>query len=437
MNHHSDNISTPTNSNNSSLRRDSIVHSNGIGGVSWGTLNIGSWLKDEVIFHATLKQSRKNSIIKTTNQSLNINNKAITNKIIKKKRDSVSYHNHNTYLSNLEKQYCKDYSCCGLSLLSLHDLLKHYEETHINNNTPTNNNLSHNFFDNNYSMKNNNNDNKINSNIKSFDPSPITKLSIINNNTLNHHNLIINNNNSTNNNANNNLIDAVSTNDVFLQLNNNNNNGIKSNGNSIDFMTFSNNHNHNTTTTTGIATHTTTSTTTTGVPNSSNTSNIINHITARPNNNNQNNSDLESDEDDEDQDNNNISTSFQNKIIINNNATTANTNKLLPNNYIDDPARRLYVMDHEESKPFKCPVIGCDKNYKNQNGLKYHKLHGHQNQKLIENSDGTFNVLDPNSNEPFPDGLGSEKDKPYRCEVCGKRYKNLNGLKYHRAHSTH
>ena len=28
-----------------------------------------------------------------------------------------------------------------------------------------------------------------------------------------------------------------------------------------------------------------------------------------------------------------------------------------------------------------------------------------------------------------------EKEKPYRCEVCGKRYKNLNGLKYHKLHS--
>ena len=28
-----------------------------------------------------------------------------------------------------------------------------------------------------------------------------------------------------------------------------------------------------------------------------------------------------------------------------------------------------------------------------------------------------------------------EKEKPYRCDVCGKRYKNLNGLKYHRQHS--
>jgi hypothetical protein len=23
-----------------------------------------------------------------------------------------------------------------------------------------------------------------------------------------------------------------------------------------------------------------------------------------------------------------------------------------------------------------------------------------------------------------------EKEKPYKCDVCGKRYKNLNGLKY-------
>lgn len=28
-----------------------------------------------------------------------------------------------------------------------------------------------------------------------------------------------------------------------------------------------------------------------------------------------------------------------------------------------------------------------------------------------------------------------EKEKPYGCENCGKRYKNLNGLKYHKAHS--
>jgi transcription factor SFP1 len=30
----------------------------------------------------------------------------------------------------------------------------------------------------------------------------------------------------------------------------------------------------------------------------------------------------------------------------------------------------------EEAKPFRCPVIGCEKAYKNQNGLKYHKQVG-------------------------------------------------------------
>ena len=39
---------------------------------------------------------------------------------------------------------------------------------------------------------------------------------------------------------------------------------------------------------------------------------------------------------------------------------------------------------------FRCPVIGCEKAYKNQNGLKYHKQHGHQNQQLKENDDGHF-----------------------------------------------
>ena len=31
------------------LRRDSIAHSQGIGGVSWGSLTISSWLLDEVM----------------------------------------------------------------------------------------------------------------------------------------------------------------------------------------------------------------------------------------------------------------------------------------------------------------------------------------------------------------------------------------------------
>ena len=113
-------------------------------------------------------------------------------------------------------------------------------------------------------------------------------------------------------------------------------------------------------------------------------------------------------------------------------------------------------LNGEEPKPFRCPVIGCEKAYKNQNGLKYHKTvstvskspilrasntnrsldqHGHNNQQLHENADGTFSIVDPTTLSPYPGTLGMEKEKPYKCEVCGKRYKNLNGLKYHKSHS--
>ncbi|KAI8388574.1 uncharacterized protein BYT42DRAFT_560550 [Radiomyces spectabilis] len=68
-------------------------------------------------------------------------------------------------------------------------------------------------------------------------------------------------------------------------------------------------------------------------------------------------------------------------------------------------------------KPYKCPVPGCDKAYKNPNGLKYHNQHGHCN--LVN------------------DEYENMASKPYQCTIgdCGKRYKNLNGLKYHIEHS--
>jgi transcription factor SFP1 len=61
---------------------------------------------------------------------------------------------------------------------------------------------------------------------------------------------------------------------------------------------------------------------------------------------------------------------------------------------------------------------------------RYHKTHGHQTQQLHENGDGTFSIVNPETSTPYPGTLGMEKEKPYKCEVCGKRYKNLNGLKY-------
>jgi transcription factor SFP1 len=62
--------------------------------------------------------------------------------------------------------------------------------------------------------------------------------------------------------------------------------------------------------------------------------------------------------------------------------------------------------------------------------FRYHKTHGHQTQQLHDNADGTFSIVNPETSAPYPGTLGMEKEKPYKCDVCGKRYKNLNGLKY-------
>jgi transcription factor SFP1 len=49
---------------------------------------------------------------------------------------------------------------------------------------------------------------------------------------------------------------------------------------------------------------------------------------------------------------------------------------------------------------------------------------------LHENGDETFSIVNPETGSPYPGTLGMEEEKPYKCEVCGKRYKNINGLKY-------
>ncbi|KAK9674609.1 Transcriptional regulator of ribosomal biogenesis proteins [Basidiobolus ranarum] len=79
------------------------------------------------------------------------------------------------------------------------------------------------------------------------------------------------------------------------------------------------------------------------------------------------------------------------------------------------PVDHVEIKPTPAEKPYKCPVPGCEKSYKNANGLKYHKLHGH-----CSNGDGSKPTI-----------------KPYKCSYpdCGKSYKNLNGLKYHIEHT--
>ncbi|KAI8878533.1 hypothetical protein K501DRAFT_141806, partial [Backusella circina FSU 941] len=99
---------------------------------------------------------------------------------------------------------------------------------------------------------------------------------------------------------------------------------------------------------------------------------------------------------------------------------TGNVNPALTDqDFLAQAATLLATIDTNSTneKPYKCPINGCNKAYKNPNGLKYHNQHG------------LCNVLN--------DGSESLIYKPYQCTIgdCGKRYKNLNGLKYHIEHA--
>jgi transcription factor SFP1 len=102
-------------------------------------------------------------------------------------------------------------------------------------------------------------------------------------------------------------------------------------------------------------------------------------------------------------------------------------------------------------KPYKCKNLGCDKAYKNMNGLKYHRMHGVCNKNNLSHTDlGSASpapqtppasvVSTPAPSVPSSPALPLHtsfsnpitEEKKYSCEKCTKRYKNLNGLKYHK-----
>lgn len=501
--------------NNPRLRRESIAHTQGMGGVSFGSLTIGSWLKDEVLFH-------HNGIVgnNSNNNNGNNNNSNNPNQSHHAHSNSQNFHNQNhsnnnfsvlngggsssafnpthhhnnssgmlninndlmmtmsppqvNYLPNLEADYCKDYSCCGNLLPTLHDLLRHYEEAHISVSPPSE--LVAN------SGRNNGRPGKIRSTLDLMEGVSTNEVFLSSNdaiaNNLHADNGTNNNNNSNMNGgniANGSLIDAAhhqqnqnsqlgditnngANNDTLFNFNNHLG-GVLSNFNATAGGNdgFSDNHNNNNLNNTSNATNVllnkdgSSSNTSFGTARSNLQSGNFNSVSPQLQNKSPHTSNLSANLQQQQQQQHqqqhpqhqqNGHHQQGNTNFVNSSNGPSHGNNPSGNSgedeeiCIDDPARHLYV--DGENRPFKCPVIGCDKTYKNQNGLKYHKAHGHQNQKLLENPDGTFSVIDPESNQPYPDGnFNLEKDKPYRCEVCGKRYKNLNGLKYHRGHSTH
>jgi hypothetical protein len=82
----------------------------------------------------------------------------------------------------------------------------------------------------------------------------------------------------------------------------------------------------------------------------------------------------------------------------------------------------LSVLDPETGqRKYVCAVVDCGKQYKNANGLKYHLLHAHP--------DGVG--VPAEYHDLFQKKKEDEGHRPYTCSImgCEKKYKNLNGLK--------
>ncbi|ODV97337.1 hypothetical protein PACTADRAFT_24921, partial [Pachysolen tannophilus NRRL Y-2460] len=346
---------------NPRLRRESIAHSQGMGGISWGSVTIGSWLKDEVML--LNNYSNQANHLNSTQSGGGSGSGGGANSGSHLGMGMSPSFNNPSYLANLEADYCKDYSCCGQLLPTLHDLLRHYEEMHIQPSPP----------------------------METPRARPI-----------------------------NNIMDTVSTNEVFLAQGDNGSN-------------FEDQQQHQQLNNlTPQAQHANLQ----KQQQQSSPQQQQLHQQQQQHHHSPQQHQSPQQQQQQQQHHHQQQAALAARQIVSSSAQSPSNDQQFSMDEdgdedmcIDDPARHLYVLERGEHRPYRCPVIGCDKTYKNQNGLKYHRLHGHQNQLLQQNPDGTFSIIDPDGS--------SEKDKPYACAVCGKRYKNLNGLKYHRAHSTH
>ncbi|XP_045601501.1 serine-rich adhesin for platelets isoform X1 [Procambarus clarkii] len=80
----------------------------------------------------------------------------------------------------------------------------------------------------------------------------------------------------------------------------------------------------------------------------------------------------------------------------------------IPAELIIKLASKGHTSSNGEDKPYVCPVVGCRKRYKNVNGIKYHAKNAHKKDSKVR--------------------------KPYRC-YCGKSYCTNQGLKNHCTHT--
>ncbi|VDC01551.1 unnamed protein product [Peniophora sp. CBMAI 1063] len=99
------------------------------------------------------------------------------------------------------------------------------------------------------------------------------------------------------------------------------------------------------------------------------------------------------------------------------------------------------------SNPFRCPKPNCNKSYKQANGLKYHMTHGSCSFAPPKDREAIQALLAErglSAEDDLPESDAREVEqearrrlRPFACVVgeCTRRYKNMNGLRYHYQHS--
>lgn len=101
-------------------RRESLAGSM-VTGMSWGGTSVGSWIRDEYDDLMTEEFGCDHLLIK---DSIIMQGSSPFGTY-----QSPSFHS-SSYLPKLEATFMKDFTCCGNTLGSLHELLQHYEENH-------------------------------------------------------------------------------------------------------------------------------------------------------------------------------------------------------------------------------------------------------------------------------------------------------------------